>query len=153
MPSPQRTQTMTPLLIPPRCLRRRCHLIRIRTATAFSRPSRTSMRNWQRYMRCCLRKLRFSFFLDTAIRATCLRSLLSARSIGRVGIRSIALLSALQERMTVHRYGGAQLTTERSRRRCAGEDGTIARWCKVAVFPVVEMKSLDCSCLGSCSTP
>ena len=117
-PSPQKTQTTTLLLIPRRCLRRQHHPTRIQTATFFSRPSRTSMRNSQRYMRRSLHGRRFSSFRDIAIRALCLCLLVGARSTRRARIKSVAVLpAALRKRMMANRCGGARLTIERSRRR------------------------------------
>jgi hypothetical protein len=116
--SPQRTQIMTLLLIPRRCLRRQHHPTRIQTATFFSRPSRASMRNSQHYMRRSLRGQRFSSFRDTVIRAACLCLLVGARSTRRARIKSVAVLPAApRKRMMANRCGGARLTTERSRRR------------------------------------
>ena len=121
-PSPQRTQAMTLLLlILRRCLRQQHHLTRIQTATSFSRPSRASMRNSQRYMRRSLRGRRFSSFRDIAIRALCLCLLVGARSTRRARIKSVAVLPAApRKRMMANRCGGAQLTIERSRRQLRG---------------------------------
>ena len=121
-PFPQRTQAMTLfLLILRRCLRQQHHLTRIQTATSFSRPSRASMRNSQRYMRRSLRGRRFFFFRDTAIRAVCLCLPVGARSTRRARIKSVAVLpAALRKWMVANRCGGAQLTTERLRRQLHG---------------------------------